>query len=239
MTKSSFFPQRPGWQQWRWISSSKLVCLGYEEEGNDVSGTAMFQICRKPEIPTCFESPDDVCDDHDGDDGVGDDGSNQLESVGITSLLASSWPTHHAWLLTKLMNNVHWLSQISFIFAVAINNQDSWHSSAWSWAQVTGQWHSKIFSAARRSKYFQKIFKIFLLLETFKTDQFSIQEHLWNNLHTKVWFQVEGLAFSAAQLPDRCLDKPCLEESLKTGFFWQIPLQIARAGTNPSITLDW
>ena len=86
-------------------------------------------------------------------------------------------------------------------------------------SQVTGQWHSKIFSAARRSKYFQKIFKIFLLLETFKTDQFSIQEHLWNNLHTKVWFQVEGLAFSAAQLPDRCLDKPCLEESLKTGFF--------------------
>ena len=108
MTNSSFFPQRPGWQQWRWISSSKLVCLGYEEEGNDVSGTAMFQICRKPEIPTCFESPDDVCDDDDGDDGVGDDGSDQLESVGITSLLASSWPTHHAWLLTKLMNNVHW-----------------------------------------------------------------------------------------------------------------------------------
>ena len=49
----------------------------------------MFQICRKPEIPTCFESPDDVCDDDDGD-GVGDDGSDQLESVGITSLLASS-----------------------------------------------------------------------------------------------------------------------------------------------------
>ena len=44
----------------------------------------MFQICRKPEIPTCFESPDDVCDDDDGDDGVGDDGSDQLES-------------HHCW----------------------------------------------------------------------------------------------------------------------------------------------
>ena len=50
----------------------------------------MFQICRKPEIPTCFESPDDVCDDDDSDDGVGDDGSDQLESVGITSLLESS-----------------------------------------------------------------------------------------------------------------------------------------------------